>query len=567
MEKVEFNFTCAALALLLTSGLWVVVSYRKSKTFWAALAAAFGIFALRWLLVEPTFVHASLHGPRLIDQPYDNPYETFRGYGPLAPLIHGLIMRHVGPDLTNIAFLHQLCMSLSLVPLAWLSGRLAKSRTAMIGAFLIAALHPVLMRIGASEDGHALATLMAWIGLAGLYDYAESGRKSRLLLGTAALILMLHTRQIMLVILPFAFLLAFVKGPRERVRSPLFLGAVLLCGALILLRLSVLGTNPDQAFHLRSIAVRFSSVGIVIGTFLHHPLFDVFLYQPFFVPLWLIGAIAAWRSSNVGRTFVLFFAAMFISTLWLYEGRNVALMFRMPLLTVASALGGIGFAQLFAQLERRFDRPWAIRMAAGCGALMVGLPFVLPGFAIVKTLRPLLHEYRKIQATTPFLPKRMVLVANRSGGIDRPGYQFPMHILRGAGIAVDEYTPDEVIQRDKLGERLFFFRGVACYAYSPIELSHLPALDFATIIKAVGEPAANHEIPKNISIPSEMREECTILLQGARLVGDLVRVPGRPSDPPFLVYGAPELEMGFYEIKPEAVREAASKLQKPAPNH
>jgi hypothetical protein len=548
MMHAELVLAIAALAVLLTSGAWVVASYRGSRTFWAAIGAAALVFVVRWALAEPTFVHASLHGPRLLEHPYNNPYEAFRGYGPLAPLLHGWLLRWLGADLTPIAFFHQLCSSFALVPLAWLAGRLAGSRVAMIGAFVVAALYPVFVRIGASEDAHALAVLMMWIGLASMHDYAQTDRKSRLLLAAAALILMMYTRQIMLAVLPFPFLLAVVQR-RALLRDRWFLAAVAVCVALLALRLAVLAANPDQAFHMRSLAVRFPSGSIVLATLRHHPLFDVGLYQPLFVPLWVIGTVAVWRSSPLGRAFVLFFVAFFFATLWPYEGRNVALMFRMPLLTVACVLAGVGFARCAARTSK-----W---VAAGAGGLILCVPLLMPGWRIVTEIRPLTAEYRVIQASTDALPERFILVVNAGGGIDRPGYQFPTHVLRDANIDVVEHTPQDVVQRDKLDEPLLFFRGVGCYAYSMIELSNVPALDFATIIRSIGEAAANHRVPDDVVVPREMRPECVVLLEGAELIGELTRVPARPDDVPFELYGVDELEMGFYRLTPEAVRRAA----------
>lgn len=580
-QQIELAVTIAALVLLLSSGAWVLASYRKSRTLWAAMSAAALVFVVRWILAEPTFVHASLHGPRLLEVPYNNPYESFRGYGPLAPLLHGWLLRSWGPDLTHVALFHQLCSSLALVPLAWLAGRLAGSQTApagsrmaMLGAFVVAALHPVLVRIGASEDAHVLAVLLAWIGLAAMYDYGHDQQVSRLLLTTAALILMLHTRQIMLVVLPFPFVLA-VAQRRSLLRDPWFWAAIIVCSFVLVLRLFVLASNPDQTFHLRSIAARMSSLGIVLAALRHHPLFDVGLYQPLFVPLWVVGLVATWRSSSVGRWFVVCFAAMFVSTLWTYEGRNVALMFRMPLLTCACVLAGVGFQRLLVLAERRFGAQrsrWITGVSAGVIALA---PLALPGWRIVDELRPLTREYRMIQAAAPSLPKRFILVVNAGGGIDRPSYQFPTHLLRGAGIEVIERTPQNLLDEQHFDQPhldqphsdqpLIFFRGVACYAYSLIELADIPTLDFATIIRTIGETAASHRVPADLLIPAQMRPECAVLLDGARLLGDLVRVPARPHDVPFELYGVQEIEMGFYQVTPEALRAAQNSFTPEGP--
>jgi hypothetical protein len=470
-------------------------------------------------------------------------------------------MHALGPDLTWVALLHQLCSSFALVPLAWLAGRLASSRKAMLGAFVIAGLHPVLVRFGASEDGHAIAVLLLWIGLAGMLDYAERGRTSRLLLATAALILMLYTRQIMLAMLPFAFVLALAQR-RTLLREPKFLASGVVCAGLIALHLVVLGNHPDQAFHIRSLAVRFPDVGVVVATLRHHPLFDLGLYQPLFVPLWLVGSVAVWRSSALGKWFVLFFAAQFVATFWLYEGRNVALMFRVPLLTIACVLAGVGFQRCLALAERLPAAQRSPRIAGSVagvgGAAILLVPLALPGWRIVDELRPLTHEYRLIQARLALLPERFILIANAGGGIDRPGYQFPLHLLRGAGLDVQQNTAQDVVRNNRLDEPLIFLRGDACYAYSLIELSDIPEpIDFANIIATIGEAAANHELPEGLVVPAKMRDECELLLRGATPIGELVRVPARPLDVPFVLYGVDELEMGFYRVTPEAVRAAA----------
>lgn len=556
MMQAELAFALVALVVLLASGARVLADFRTSRVAWLAFAAAALVFVVRWSVAEPTFVHASLHGPRLLEHPYDDPYQAFRGYGPLAPLLHGWLLNYVGADLTWVALLHQLCSSFALVPLAWLAGRLAGSRVAMVGAFVIAALHPVLVRIGASEDAHALAVLMAWIGFAGMVAYAETEQRSRLVMATAALILMMYTRQIMVALLPFAFLLALGQR-RTLLRERWFLAAGGLCAALLLLRLAALGSNPDQTFHVASLAVRFPNLAIVGATIRHHPLFDVGLYQPAFVPLWTIGAVAVWRASSLGRSFLVLFAVAFVTTFWLYEGRNVALMFRMPLLTIACVLAGVGFERIVRVLVRRLGPARARTSAAIGGSLIALAPLAMPGWTIVAELRPLTREYRHIQANTHALPSPMLLLVSAGGGIERPGYQFPTHLLRGAGIEMATQTPHDVIANGKLDEPLIFFRGTACYAYSLIELSNIPQLDFASIIAVIGESAANHRLPDELVVPARMRPECVTLLEGATLLGELVRVPARPDDVPFELYGVEELEMGFYRVTPAAVRAVA----------
>jgi hypothetical protein len=557
MMQVELGLALVALVLVIASAARLAFEHRRSPLAWWLLAGAAAVFVVRWTIAEPTFVHASLHGPRLLEQPYVNPYESFRGYGPVAPLLHGWVLRGFGPDLTHVALLHQLCASLTLIPLAWVAARLANSRWACVGVFVVAALHPVLVRIGASEDGHVLAVVFAWLGIAGLVAYADERRPAQLVLGTAAVILMIYTRQIMLALLPFAFALALARR-RELLRERPFMAAAALCGVLVVLHLVLLGSHPDQAFHLRSLAVRFPTLGIVTAALRHHPLFDVGLYQPMFVPLWLIGMIVVWRDSLFGKCFVACFAAQFVATLWLYEGLNVALMFRMPLLTIGCALAGVGFARVVAGVETRSGVQASRWMALAFGALVLVVPLARPGWRLVTELRPLTHEYRLIQRSAPLLPERAVLVLLAGGGIDRPGYEFPTHVLRGAGVELVEHTSADVVAQGKLDEPLVFLRGDACYAYSLIELSNIPPpIEFASIIATIGEDAANQRVPANLVIPAGMRPECELMLRGAEPIGELVRVPARPFDVPFVVYGVDELELGFYRVTPDAVRAVA----------
>ena len=64
----------------------------------------------------------------------------------------------------------------------------------------------------------------------------------------------------------------------------------------------------------------------------------------------------------------------------------------------------------------------------------------------------------------------------------------------------------------------------------------------------------------DVGFPAEERnfEEGFVAVRSYR---DLVRVPARPLDVPFVLYGVDELEMGFYRVTPEAVRAAAELTQ------
>lgn len=542
MESLELPLTFAAGAALLGAGLALGRGCRPAtRAMLATLLGLAAVLAARWMLTTPTFVHASLHGPRLLNAAYDAPLSNFRNYGHLGGLAAGLVMRGFGADLTVVAALHQLLSVITLGVMGWVAWRWTGARAAGVCVVAVAALNPVLIRQGASEDGHPLAVLLAWLAIAAMERHARDGRRAALVASAAAAVLMLQTRQIMLAFVPVILVLGLLRTGRGIRQPPAFWIAAAVPLGAGLLRLVVASQQSDQAGHLASVWTRLASIDALSLALARNPIVDLPRFAIHLLPLYLAGAVWLWRDSPAGRGMVGAALWLFVSSLWIYEGQNVAFMFRMPALTVWLFVAGLGAWRSAEWLRRRAPRLPAGALYAAVVAVLCLAPTLQPGWAILRERRPLIREYEYVRSMVAQLPRRFTLVSDVPRGAGVPAYEFPYHLLADAGVQVHG-SADE-------GPRLFL-NGVFCRSYSLVELLDAAhGYDLFTgphrdrIFDAFGRTDS-----QGFAVPAEERPECRRLLEGATPLGTPLRIPAAPHDPPFVMFGVDAFDIQFYEL-------------------
>ncbi len=548
MNTIELVVTFAAFAALIGSS--VSLGRASKDPFRVENAAAAVIllmlFTARWALTTPMFVHANLHGPLLLDAPYDHPTQSFRNYGPFGVLAQGVVMHLIGADLTVVAMMNQLFAVLTVGLMGWVAQRWTGSRAAGLCVIAVAAFNPVLMRQGSSEDGHNLAVLLAWLAIAAMEQYAGSGKRAALVASAAAAALMIETRQILFAFVPVFPLLGLLRARFRVLRQWHFWAATGVMFAVLMLRIAASLQDRVQAWHISSIVERLSSFDAIALAITRHPMLDL-RFATHLLPLYIIGAAWLIRQSWAGRFFVVAAVGLFASSLWLYEGQDVAFMFRMPVLTVGLFIAGLGAWSCAEFLLRRLSGFWPLNSrlripvyGAVAGALCFA-PALQPGWAILGEVDPLTREYAYIKTMLPVLPHEITLVTGEDWR--GPSYQFPIHLLEDAGIVIH--------QRGSDAPRIFL-HGVYCTAYSMAEvvgfnsMTEALALPKPTLKRMVAALATTR--PEGFSVPAVDRPECRRLLEGATPIGTPLRIPAFPQDPPFVLFGVDTIDLQFYRL-------------------
>jgi hypothetical protein len=395
---------------------------------------------------------------------------------------------------------------------------------------------------------------LAWLAIAATEQYARSGRRAALLAGTASAILMIETRQILLPFVPLLPVLGLLRARFAAARQPSFwIATAVLLGA-VLLRLFDSAQESDQVGHMASIWPRLAHPDAIALAVMRNPIVDLPRFAVHLLPLYVIGAVWLIRHSWAGRFLIVAALWLFASSLWLYEGQNVAFMFRLPALTVWLFVAGLGAwrcAELVLQSLPGVPAPrWSIAVYAGTAAALCFAPVLQPGWAILREQRPLTREYEYIRDMVPRLPREFTLVSGVPSGAAVPAYEFPYHLFADAGVVVH--------RSGNHGPRLFL-HGVFCRAYSLVELlgaQHgydlfiLPPDEQRRVFAALGRTDS-----QGFAVPAEDRQECRRLLAGATPIVEPRRINAMPHDPPFVMFGVDDFAVQFYELPPEAAAE------------
>jgi hypothetical protein len=500
-------------------------------------AAALAVLAARLALVAPTFLHANFHGRPIVDSILDYPafqmgrQETFGQFGFIAL---NAIARVFGRRFEVLVVANQVFAALTLFAIAWTTYRWTRRAHAALFAMAAGALHVAVARVAGSEDAHNLAVLLGWIALLTMDVFAE--RKSRLALAaaTVSLALMIHTRQTMYVFLPCAYGLALARDRSAWRRPELWASALVIAGVLFARARGTFTSSSEQT--------SFVVIGMILATprllgdiLVHHPFADVVRFGPFPTLLLACGAVVAWRRGGVERAVVGACALCFVTSVatpWHTPGVEYA--FRLPAMSLALALAGIGGAWIAERLRAR-----AVRATLAAAVALAPL-----GTRSARELRAQsadFLEYAFVRAHTSELPRAAALV-ELARDPRRPSYSPPYGLLHRAGVVI---ARDDGHHAPRL-----FLAGVQCWGWSMGELLGIGDDPRAVTHEqlATWGPVAVDGALERLTIPRTMRPDCARLLEHARPLGTRGEVAHPTQDIPFVLYGVEAVPIQWYEL-------------------
>lgn len=269
-----------------------------------------------------------------------------------------------------------------------------------------------------------------------------------------------------------------------------------------------------------------------------HPLLDPRGPVWLIAPLLFAGILILLHRSWGTRIVVASLAFLFASSFLLFEGQAVVFTFRLPVLTMAIVVAGIGAATMIDRASARWPGRMLTRWCKPVAAcLLVALTVLAPGFDIVRVVSAQTQEYDFIRSVTGLLPRTFTLV-RLPKGIPLPSYEFPHHLLERAGISASVATYPAALHAVDTGQPLVFLAGLECWGYSALEVSSPP--DLATWRTVTYGPTYGEflHVPGMV-IPSVERAECREIRQRAVRVA-AARDISTPShaDAPFVYYAA-----------------------------
>jgi hypothetical protein len=539
--RVE-QLAAAALLLILAVSAGVVarrvasegVFSRNAGIVRATLALALAVLALRLALFPPSFVHANLHGPTLVDDILGEPAVAGgrgRGFGQATFLVLGLVARIVGRTFETVARTNAVCGVASLVLAGLLAARWSGRAVCLPLALAVGALQPALARISCSEDAHGLAGFFGLLALVSADRYGERRDRAALVLAVASTCLMLDSRQ---TFYPWAFFVPtviFARGGRAVAKQPEALAAGALIAGAMTLRLLETGTSePAQVLILPA---ALGSVRSLAALLLHHPLLDIRRYALGSLPLEVLGIVTARRWLG-WRVYAVLLAATFLFTLpFGFPAVGVECSFRTPVLLLAVVAGAWGA-----------DRLWRAGpyLRAVFLAFAVAAPVVLPSWSALREPTPITREYLFVRDVA-----RPALGAHFE--IAELAPRDPMPSYRLASFEIDAPRVDAA---SLARGQVYFLRGLQCRARSGLELmgvtSKVETLSFSQL-RDMAVPAFEHARPAGAS-SSEQRPECTRILEGAEPVGPTLTIDDAPDEAPFVFYGDDPVPIQFYRLRP-----------------
>jgi len=546
-RAAQAELICCLVAILgaLVAGVRLIArrEHPARDTAVAALAVL-AIAVLRGAVTEFSLVHANFHAVEILDEVYDRPLESTRAYGVFHSLFYGAVMRISGASFDAVAWANELVAAATLLLMGLLGARYASIPSAFTLVIGIGLMHPVLLRLAGSEEGHNLAVLLSFIALAALEAYRTTPRRALLIVSTAALVLMVSTKGIMLASIPCIAAIGLVRARAEQRRAVLW---SLLPVIPVILLLRVPEWSQQQGVYRMSQRLTMDSAMVAFHT---HPLLDtrgpVWLIAP---PL-IVGMFVLLRRSWETRIVLASFAFLFASSYLLFEGQPVVFTFRLPVLTLAVVVAGIGAAAVVDRARARWIGNGLARgPELAAAALLIALTIVAPGFDIVRTVSAHTQEYEFIRSVIDRLPRSFTLIRLREG-IPHPSYAFPHHLLERAGISASVAVHPAALDATDSGQPRVLLAGLECWGYSSLELStppEPPTWRTVTYGPTYGEFL---RIP-GAEIPSGERPECQeVRRRGARVVA--ARDVATPSyaDAPFVYYASDTTRLEFLLLPP-----------------
>ena len=546
----------AALGLLTTLLLGVprlgALSPAQRRAAWVVAGLALVVLAVRWTVARPSFIHANLHGTGLTEAILDFPRlsSTRATYGQFSFLTLGAIAAALGRRFEVIAAANQLFSVATLGLMAWLAARLARSSTAALWVLAVGGLHVAVVRVGASEDAHNLAMLLAAVALLSADLYAERPRRATLVVVTLAVVLMIHTRQTLYVLVPFVYLLLAARASWRALLTPGPLVSMVVVAAALIWRIAGTMSEESERTSFIVMAIIARTPGALGALLRHHPLFDVVRFGPA-VPLLLLAGLAV-AFSRRGPARVVgwaWLACLVISLPTGWHTPGVEFSFRLPSVMLGVVLAGLGGAWLFERTPA-----WWLRGLL-LSSVMV-LPCLLPQWTELQRESTDFQEYKHLRAQLPLLPRELELVAPPRRA-SRPSLESPVTTLRRAGIRVRLIEPGQ----PSLGVPRLLIPAIQCWGYGMAELvgfgDRSPNSVTTAELRAWLPVLFDGALDGVLAVPGQ-RPECQALLEGATPVGAAGQIVDAPQDIPFVLYGRGPIPLQLYLVRPAATTPASA---------
>lgn len=543
-EQIVYLEALAALAVALGSLAHVPERswFRRPEVVVSAALLVVG-GAIRWLVVQPTFIHADMLGSGFVDAylAFPSP-STFRvTYGQFGFFAVGAITRLFGRDTGSVFHAMQAVGLVNVALLGVLAARLARSSWAGVFAVSLAITSPVLMRVAASEDMHNFALVPGLLALVCMDHHATTKKPASLVAAVLALGLMAHSRQTFYLFAPSAFLLALARGGAVFLRRPSFWLAGIAVLAVLVPR--AMATASVEGDALPKILMVLTSRYIAPLVFANHPLFDVARFGIF--PLVTIAALA-WSTvaGAVPRALFVAFVLSFVATYTCgFPSPGVEFAQRLPAFALGLVLAACFLARM---LELRVPEAFRARVALAGAMVLVVAPFAFRGVSVLRERTTDYREFEAIEARVERLPRSFTLVILPSPAILQ-GYSRYAGMFRRHGKRVRVVRTDEHVAATP-GPRLFL-EGVECWTYTFRDLmgARAEAPDpRRSAVRFERTLFGRERFP--VARPSRMRDECAAVLAGSRPLGPTLRLDAPIDDPPFLFYAASPVPVRFHEV-------------------
>ncbi len=476
MNMIVNQLVCA---ICLSAALYCLIDYvqeraekplpSRFKTILLMLVVlAGGLLAIR-LYAPPAFIHANLHGYDLLDNIYSfpQPADYRSAYGQGSFLLMGVWESLFGLQWQGLILLNSLANVGILLLAAALAYRVSGSFAAA-AAIAIGALHPLFVRVAASEDAHNIGVFFGMLALYALVEFVAGNRKHIicLVLLCCTTILTLLSRQSLL-FWPIMIALYLVLTNRKAV-SPwrlqkkhwvLIASLVAVMGIVLLI---MLNQKSERLSVVAMFSIPFSSLKLVTFIFKNHPLFRLDESLPLLL-LSISGAIVALKSRQPLLLTLLAGAAIsFVMTLGMsvHPGYGVEYGFRLPLFALLLPLAGAGAAFQLEALKKT-----SLGRIAGFVALALVLLWPLP--ALMQTLvesEPLQQQYEIVERARMNYSNasRALVVKNKAK--ESPNFDWPTSFRNPPGMSF-------VHERDaKESDNIcYVLQDLRCFAYSLVE--------------------------------------------------------------------------------------------------
>jgi hypothetical protein len=513
-----------------------------------ALAVFAGTLVVRLLLVRPSFLHANFHGVALVDAVLDFPRESSHRstYGQFGFLALGAVAAIFGRTFEAVCAINQATAALTVVAIARLAGRYTGRGLASAVAVAVCVLHPALARVAASEDAHNLAVLVGCVALVAIDSYAASGARAWLVAATAALVLMINTRQTLYLFVPAAFVLAIARGGVALLRRPEVIASIAVVVAALAIRIAATASDPSEQVTLRALAVVLSSPSMIVSLVRFHPLFDIARFGPIVPALLLVGLWRCFVARGVSRALAFAFALVFAVTLpFGLPTPGVEMSFRLPAIALGAIVAAVGGAWVLEKIGRVGSRVALVVVAL--------VPLATPAWRAARAVSAETEEYRFVRDAAGALAHDIVL-ARLPVHEPMPSYSPPRSALAARGVNAS------VVDTDRLGPRDFdkpvvFVAGVQCFAWSLGETAgfdpHGPGFPSPELLRRLTPILFGRALESPLLVaPRGMRPECTALLAGASPIGPRGEIAHPPQDVPFVLYREDPIPLQLYALAP-----------------